>query len=278
MSARFYVQKAKADANGLRQRLHRLGYTSKLDEATDVDLVARAYLGCDVVSMSRLSDRHALKYLNKTYGIDISREIPDDTPLAGGLYITGDGLYRWIFLEEDDIPTRRRFTLAHELGHLYLEAEPVLNQSSEGAASVFGGEVDTTVLRYGRCPLVALTANTGAPNPETPSERETRTDQRERHEPEDASNRVSAPWQQQQLREIRANHFAAELLLPYDGVRRVLATHVGPAGVRTTAELLTLSGRLADIYQVSGEAARLRLTKDLGIVPLSSDPNSDLFA
>lgn len=278
MSARFYVQKARADGNALRQRISKLGYNSTPDQPFDADTVATAYLGCDIVTLPGLTDRAALAYLNKAYGIDIRGDDPDNAPLAGGLYMTADGLYRWIFLEENDIPTRQRFTIAHELGHLCLEAEPALSKSFEGPLSIFEGKPDAVVFRYGRCPPVALSASKVTNEPEIAEDHPGAESRGVQQTTQGGRSRQQSPLDQQQIREITANHFAAELLLPYDGIRSFLAREVGPLGIRTAAELIRLANVLAGMYRVSAESARLRLTKDLGIVPLSESPNRDLFA
>lgn len=80
------------------------------------------------------------------------------------------------------------------------------------------------------------------------------------------------------LRKIRARNFAAEMLLPYDGVRQIIAGTAGARGVRSTADLLELANTLADVYNVSVEAARTRLIKDLALTPISASENRDLFS
>lgn len=291
MSAQFYVHKAKADVTGLRRRLHKYGYTNTLDQSFDIRGVAEAYLGCEIVALPDLSDRAALQYLHKTYEIDVSREQQDDRPLAGGLYVTATGLHRWIFLEQYDAPSRQRFTIAHELGHLVLEAEPTFQNLGGVPASMFGDQVDKAILRFGRCPAAALDTtemndNRKQSSPYLSNPQSKRSGFAGGVEPSGVqenstasrSKASSSRWSEEQLREIVANHFAAELLLPYEGVRQIIAATVGPQGVRTSQDLVRLADVLAEVYQVSAQAAKMRLTKDLAIIPISEHSNPDLFA
>lgn len=291
MSAQFYVHKAKADVTGLRRRLHKYGYTNTLDQSFDIRGVAEAYLGCEIIALPDLSDRAALQYLHKTYEIDISREQQDDRPLAGGLYVTATGLHRWIFLEQHDASSRQRFTIAHELGHLVLEAEPTFQNLGAAPAFAFGGQTDRAILRFGRCPAGILDTtdtndNGKRTSPHVSNPQSNRrgfvgrvgTSGVQENSTASRSKISSSRWPEEQLREIVANHFAAELLLPYEGVRQIIATTVGPLGVRTSEDLMRLADVLAEVYQVSPQAASMRLTKDLAIIPISEHSNPDLFA
>lgn len=291
MSAQFYVHKAKADVTGLRRRLNKYGCTNSLDQSFDIRGVAEAYLGCEIVALPDLSDRAALQYLHKTYEIDVSREQQDDRPLAGGLYVTATGLHRWIFLEQYDAPSRQRFTIAHELAHLVLEAEPTFQNLGGAPASMFGDQIDKAILRFGRCPAAALDATDMDDNRKQSSPYVSNPQSKQRGfagrvEPSGVQENLTASrskasssrWSEEQLREIVANHFAAELLLPYEGVRQIIAATVGPQGVRTSQDLVRLADVLAEVYQVSAQAAKMRLTKDLAIIPISEHSNPDLFA
>lgn len=78
----------------------------------------------------KLSSQAAINYLIKQGGIidtPEGLEINKD-PLAGFLYTTPT--FGAIFIEQDDMLVRRRFTIAHELGHYFLH-RPLLAGSEE---------------------------------------------------------------------------------------------------------------------------------------------------
>ena len=289
MSAQFYVKKTRAEVNGLRRRLLQYGLETPLDKPVDVRTIAEAYLGCEVVVLPRLSDRTALEHLANLYKIDISREQVDNSPLAGGLYVTANGFFRWIFVEELDRPTRQRFTIAHEIAHLILEAEPTLQRRGSAYESPIREIDDVGILRFGRCPITAIELRSSAKSEDAPAARSAPESELERGHGGSVFSQHSATKsaslsagdrarREIDLREIRANHFAAEMLLPYDGVRQIISDTVGSRGLRSTAELLELANTLADVYNVSAEAARTRLIKDLALTPISASENRDLFS
>lgn len=269
MSARFYVHQAKGAVGALRQRLGDFGYTWPADAGADLESLASVFLDCQVVRIPRLSDRVALSHLTAAYGVDTSAETPEDAPLAGGLYVTRNGVHRWIFVEQFDSPRRQRFTIAHELAHLVLDAEPEIATAAKRDAGLFDPQPPHAVLKFGRCPSAVLSGSAeDTPEPAEPAAT-------------GSAARTAKPaagrWTDADLREVRANHFAAELLMPYEGVRRIVAREAGAAGVRTDADLVRIVAVLASTYDVSPATAQLRLTKDLDVTPRSRHPNGDLF-
>lgn len=137
----------------------------------------------------------------------------------------------WILINRDDPVTRRRFTIAHELGHYLLHALPSL----EAGASIFSevqpvGQRKDNEDELGEDGEVSILGS-GA---ETSTER--------------------ATW------EVEANQFAAALLMPV-ALCKALVEILGP----DCGELRkVLASRLASELLVSLQAMTYRLT-DLGL-------------
>lgn len=267
MSVRFYVRTAQGQVATVRRRIADLGYDLLLDERADVEAIAVAFLDCQLIPLRDLSERTAFAYLERAYGIDTSMGVPPDpAPLAGGLFVTESGSHRWVFVEESEAAPRQRFTIAHEIGHLILHAEPDLERARAIGPSLFEQERAPSTLRaFGRCSTAAVGAEER--DPEASTSRASRA----------TGTAHTTQLSQADLREIHANHFAAELLMPYEAVRRLIASAAGPTGVRTPADVARLTGLLAERFDVSTEAAWKRLTKDLGIAAGGSAGGSDLF-
>ena len=266
MPAKAYVKLAKQRVDLLRQRLRAFEYNCALDRATDVATIAKAFLNCDIIALEGLTDSRALSYLHSQYGVDIGGENASDQPLAGGLYVSSDGFYRWLFIDPTDQPQRRRFTISHELGHLLLEAEPLIERKELDLGELVAGEIRTAIVRFGRCSPESVELQSS--DSEVPAQA-SRSLARKAG-PQKALTKAD-------LREIHANHFAAELLMPYDGVREILVELVGSTGVRTDSDLRRVVERLVSVYDVSRATAELRLTKDLGILPRARQSTFDLF-
>lgn len=157
-----------------------------------------------------------------------------ERPLAGFLYAeASDGL---LLIKKDDPIARRRFTVAHELGHFLLHrsdttlvltealmAPEVSKQSDGGEDSLPFGEVAFSLVE-------------GAPG-------------------RDDLRRM----------EREANAFAAELLMPKEWCEQLFAAHQKQFGSDERALLRRLSSALL----VSAEAMRYRLV-DLGLLPPAS--------
>src|SRR4051794_31514932 len=97
--------------------------TVDLDNAVNVAEVASVACDCEVVFVSQLSEARVFSILQTQYGVDVgSAPTPTNASLAGALCVATNGFFRWIFVREEDSAERKRFTIAHELGHLFLEA------------------------------------------------------------------------------------------------------------------------------------------------------------
>ena len=141
----------------------------------------------------------------------------DSEPLAGFLF--AGGALGFVFVLKTDPVTRRRFSIAHELGHYLLHFRPRLLAPTE--------EMD---------PLLGM------------------TDAFRTTEAEDAEAVGEEARMQQFLQvEREANHFAAELLMPEE----VVTTLAARWRFRLTDEALV--ERLAAELLVSKAAMRLRL-------------------
>jgi hypothetical protein len=156
-------------------------------------------------------------------------------PLAGFLYAVSG--YGSIFVEQDDLVTRRRFSAAHELGHYLLHFRPLLEQTEEEAGPL---EVCEALPRG---------------NDES--------------EPDDMPHgQILLPLPELHMRQLlplaqmerEANRFAAELLMPSALVREL----AGRARRHFSDE--DLIWRLATDLLVSRAAMRWKL-RSLGLLP-----------
>ncbi len=157
-------------------------------------------------------------------------------PLAGYIYV--DSRNGYIFVERDDLFVRRRFSVAHELGHYVLHFYSLIRSETlrdqyesieiTEALAPFSAEEDADDLPNGRV-IHALHL----------------------HLP---------PYEQM---EDEANRFAAELLMPAESVQYLL-TRYAPS-----CRGDDLIWRLATEMLVSGAAMRRRL-RDLHLLPLVS--------
>lgn len=252
MSAQFYVKDAQRKVAQIRQRLVAADLCQDLDSALDVESFATLAGDCSIVSLPALSERSGLEYLSRTYGLNLRDHQPGRLPLAGALCVADGASLRWILVRAEDSARRRRFTVAHELGHLFLEVEPLTHKDTQSALAL---EVESAESRsvqvFSRCSMIDE-----APKAET-------------------SRRV--PLSNAELLEVKADHFASELLMPYEGIKRLIQKIASNQGIRTAEELHTIVQAVSAQYDVSLAAARRRLEKDLAVVPLGNHPNRDLF-
>lgn len=254
MSAKHYLTTAHNDVAPLRKRLNDFGFVSDVDRAIDVVDLARGVCDCEVVLVSELSEARALAILRDEFAVDVTGvSAASESPLSGALCVANAGSLRWILVREEDIYERQRFTIAHELGHLFIEVEPEIERLAVmPTASVLSSSA-TELRIFNRCSTEEPVS--GPLRVATASESFTKAD----------------------LREIRAHHFAAELLMPYEGVKRLLSSFGGYRGIRTLLELNVLVKAVATQYEVSGAAARRRIEKDFGTIPSQQHSNADLF-
>lgn len=91
------------------------------------DLVRALNLTC--VEMHGLTRDLAARKLAERGGLQDEDGGERQSPLAGFLYMVGEDAS--IFVEEGDPVSRRRFSVAHELGHYLLHFRPLLRRLSE---------------------------------------------------------------------------------------------------------------------------------------------------
>lgn len=179
-----------------------------------------------------LTRRRAAEYMSRRSGHEISLETDVDHPLAGFLYAYPYFGEVWgcILVEKNDRVERRRFSAAHELGHYLLHFMPrIKNQLAQGEFLY----LDESLL---------LTSEAGAQLPQ---------DSLIFARPSVAASVAESDTAQ---REVEANRFAAELLIPEGACRHLVARN--PARVTPR--------RLAPEFLVSSAAMEYRL-RTLGL-------------
>ncbi len=191
-----------------------------------------------------LTSHIASEFLLRRNGLVSPLKEANHIPLAGFLYATTD--FGSIFVEKNDPVVRRRFSVAHEIGHYLLHFLPLLKASANGSGSVADWITDAFVgvdkedeARATSNGHIAVTLSEGVPIPQTPFEQ----------------------------MEQEANEFAARLLMPADLVTS-LATQYG---VRYRNE--ELSWRLATEMLVSHAAMQWRLRHLNIFASLNADRN-----
>lgn len=177
-----------------------------------------------------LSHRSSATYLRTRIGRPIPTRPGPDEPLAGRLYAKSAG--GCILVEQRDPLVRRRFTVAHELGHYVLHFLPRLDEGSivfDEELPLTEGEEQGELSPTGR-PLL-WRAN-------------------------GESDQQIAPQQM----EAEADLFAAELLMPETLCRQLVKQHLKLCGGRQAV----LARRLAAECLVS-QAAMTRRMYELGL-------------
>lgn len=154
-----------------------------------------------------------------------------DRPLAGFLYV--EPLDAWLFVKADDPIARRRFSAAHELGHLVLHWNPDQTVFRDGLSFRFSPEEEA---RRGAGETGSLTA------------------------PEEGVSHSLTLADLEQM-EQEANLFAARLLMPEATCLRLWRSHRDRFGARP----LLLARRLATDLLVSPLAMKIRLY-ELGLL------------
>ncbi len=253
MSVMFYVPSAQAQVGKLRKRVGEMGFSWPVGGRLDLELLATVFLDCQIIELDKLTDRAALRHLANHCGIQQSTMSADDAPLAAGLYCSRLTNRRWLFVEKSDVKPRRRFSVAHELGHLVLEFENMLADPAK-----LLHDPQTTLVSFARCTSKELDRVETKPRLQS------------------ASKSGGRRWRPEDIREFDANHFAAELLMPCEAVRGIIRTEA-PTGVNTEDDLERVVIRIRTTFDVSLDAAQRRVRHDLRVRPASSNPNSDLF-
>jgi Zn-dependent peptidase ImmA (M78 family) len=226
------------------------------DERTDVAGIASVVCDCELITVSQLSEVKVCAILHNEYGVDVDdAKQSTDRPLAGALCVTSPDSFRWIFVRAEDQPQRQRFTISHELGHLFIEALAEIEAARAIIESpLFSQPIAKGLRLFSRCSVT-----------DTP--------------PDVArSGRFSRALTSDDLRELRAHHFAAELLMPAEGVRHLMSNVSDSTGIHSTRDLNRLVRDVANKYEVSLLAAKNRVEKDLAVVAIENDPNHNLFS
>lgn len=177
-----------------------------------------------------LKRREAAAYLSQQLPYDVEIAGDPDDELSG--YLFANRTAGWILVDRRDPIARRRYTVAHELGHYLLHARPRLE----------AGDAEFSELQPKSTNIPSDDAPFGAGGEVQVVTRD------------DALERGTATW------EAEANQFAAALLMPAD-LCQALAEQFGP---RCGNRRAVLAKRLAGELLVSQEAMTYRLVA-LGI-------------
>lgn len=184
-----------------------------------------------VAEVPNLTYRQASKFLAAEADLPISIPEHSTETLAGFLFcqVEVESLLGCILIKQDDRIERRRFSVAHELGHYVMHFLPLLARSS--------AETGLTMLWEGL---------TYADDAETPTGTMRGAQAVPAVGPE--AGLLSGEWKEEE-----ANRFAAEVLMPAAACRAAVERHRGRFGG-------VVHGRLmASEFLVSQEAMRRRL-------------------
>jgi hypothetical protein len=222
----------------VRRVFHEAGLTPGASQRaiTPLALVASG-VGLRVDEVIRLNPQTAAGHLAKVCGRDLIDPGHDSEALAGFLYANAWG--GWVLVNQGDPLVRRRFTVAHELGHYVLDFLPLLERSLDGG--------DPDLLEYGEL----IRRGDGSVDEAPPAGERLRFAE----VPDPVGPGESAGEAAE--RERRANRFAAEVLMPEAVCRRLVADHALRCGGRYEV----LARRLAGELLVSEWAMRHRLTE-----------------
>ena len=209
-----------------------------------------------VAELKDLTYRSAVDFLMAETGQPIPVPEEEDRPLAGFLYVYeySSVFYGCILVRKSDPVARRRFSVAHELGHYVLHFLPLLERQDLTIASEVLIMVEGLAYRENNevtddMPSGQLTFTRGV----TPGT-------------------YTSIGNVQQL-ELEANQFAAELLMP----RQVCEVLVKQYGRQFGNRRLVLARRLASEFLVSQTAMRRRLA-DLDLPDRLIDARADQSA
>ncbi len=203
------------------------------------EIIASTSLNC--AEVSGLTMRSAMLHLAHQRTLPEQLTIEDEhAPLAGFLFATER--YGTIFACQEDLIVRRRFTVAHELGHYFLHVRPSLPRLREQGL--------TEIYEY--LPIQQIKGD------EEEDLEETKSAEASSGELRIVGGTGTLPWSAD-LVEREADVFAAELLMPRMMVRLLYQRYHGMVSGKD------LIWRLASEMLVSGEATRHRL-QDLGLI------------
>lgn len=187
------------------------------------------------VELPKLTSRTATEYMRRGRGsVTSTQDSVDDVALAGYLHISPN--FGGIFVNETDPVTRRRFSIAHELGHYVRHFRPVLEY----------------LKRRGELLTVSVADSFSGDEKDAQDGAEETTQQGSRgpisfSDPTVATG-LLPPYERM---EREADEFAAELLMPEDAVRAQAARFSLPAE--------DLAWKLASEMLVSRSAMQHRL-------------------
>jgi hypothetical protein len=192
-----------------------------------------------VAELGDLTYQHAIKFLAAETGQTIPVPGTEGRPLAGFLYIYEyTGLfYGCILVKKNDPVARRRFSVAHELGHYILHFMPLLKRQFQDTAP------EALILAEGLTYNDESEAATDLPLGQLTFTRGVKP----RH--------LKLMDDIQQMEE-EANQFAAELLMPAPACRTLVEHY----HARYSNRRPVLARRLAGEFLVSQQAMRRRLT------------------
>lgn len=147
-----------------------------------------------------------VEWLAKNLGVEIKKDDLEEASLSG--FAVQKHGKRFIGVNSLESPARQRFTIAHELGHLFLHKSDTVSYD-KGSVMLF----------------------------------------RDSHGSDGSDSK-----------EVEANKFAAELLMPADNLREDLATEEPFDLVNHDPSADAIIKKLADKYGVSEQAMSIRLT------------------
>jgi hypothetical protein len=193
------------------------------------EIIASSSLLC--IELAGLTRSTALQYLADQGGLLEAPADEDREPLAGFIYASSH--YGCIFVERHDLLVRRRFSIAHELGHYLLHFRPALQEAERQHRHI---EVIESLPLASKEILAGIGVLAG-----------------------DLSDLAALPpyWQM----EREANTFATLLLMPEEIVRGLAAR------IPLWSSEADFVSTLATAMLVSDQAMQLRL-KELRLLPL----------
>lgn len=147
-----------------------------------------------------------VEWLAKTIGIEIKKDDLEEISLSG--FAVQKNGKKYIGVNSLEPKVRQRFTIAHELGHLFLHKDDAVSYD-QGGVMLF----------------------------------------REDHSGDGSD-----------IKEVEANRFAAELLMPADSLREDIAKEGSFDFVNKDPSVEAIIKKLAEKYDVSDQAMSIRLT------------------
>ena len=182
-------------------------------------------------------DRTPVDDLVKWLGLQLETFHPENLPGTYG-YVDPDENEHLIWLCRGLPETMRRFTLAHELGHVLLHGTPSSHMNA----------------LLGDIPAIVTTQDYAfTPSSEDPCrENDVQEESTVLTDAEQFQERIGQSYDPRSQRELAANMFAAELLMPLERVRTLyLVERVSPTSLAATFQVSTIAllNRLAELLK-----------------------------